>query len=100
MPPDQPPAGDDAKDAAAERLVAFQRDALEEIEIATAEDLDGALQVLSDATLAHVLATSPLSPDAEEALPEHVRDLLRKARRSINQTENRQGAFPVREEVE
>jgi hypothetical protein len=63
----------------AARLVAFQREAL-----ADAVGLDEAFGILGDATLAHVLAASPLSQEAEAALPERVQELLRKARRGIN----------------
>lgn len=83
-PDDQPPAGNDGADAASERLLAFQREALAETEIAPADDLDDALQILGDATLAHVLGATPLSPEAEATLPEHVQVLLRQARRGIN----------------
>jgi hypothetical protein len=83
-PNDQVPAGNEAADAASERLLAFQREALGQAEIASADDLDDALQVLGDAALAHILAASPLSPEAEAALPEHIRELLRQARRGIN----------------
>jgi hypothetical protein len=71
--------GDEAEAAAAERLVAFQRDALAE-----ADGLDDICDVLDDAMLAHVLATNPLAPESEAALPERVRELLHKARRSLN----------------
>jgi hypothetical protein len=80
--PDQPPAGDEAQEAAAERLAAFQRDALVDIDITSADDLDEAFVVLGDATLAHVLATHP--PGAEAALPDRVQEPLSKARRGIN----------------
>jgi hypothetical protein len=57
-PVDKLPDSADAKDAAAERLVAFQREALAE-----AMGLDEAFGILGDATLAHVLALSPLSQE-------------------------------------
>jgi hypothetical protein len=83
-PDDQTTMGNDAAEAASERLMAFQRAALAEVEIASADDLDVALQVLGDATLAHVLAAHPLAPESEAALPGHVRELLSRARRGIN----------------
>lgn len=83
-PDDRAPAGSDAASAAGGRLLAFQREALAEIEIASADDLDEVLDLLADVTLARVLATSPLAPVSEAALPEHVRELLRQARWGIN----------------
>jgi hypothetical protein len=84
MPTNKPLVGDDAKDAAAERLVAFQYDALPEMQIATTEDLDVVCDVISDAMLAHVLATSPWRQRTKAALPVRVQELLRKARRNLN----------------
>lgn len=84
-----PPAGDDAQDRAArdaadERWLSFQRDALAGIDITSAADLDEACDVLDDATLALVLATNPLAPESEAALPARVQEFLRKARQGIN----------------
>jgi hypothetical protein len=93
MLPDGQPTGDDAKDAAHERLLALQREALAEMEIASADDLDHALDVLGDAALAQVLAAHPLAPESEAALPDRVQELLRKARRGINYGENKRGPF-------
>jgi hypothetical protein len=70
---------DEAQNAAAERLVNFQLDA-----VAEADSLDDICDVLDDAMLAHVLAVHPLAPESEAALPKRVRLLLRKARRGLN----------------
>jgi hypothetical protein len=53
-----------AKDAEQERFLAFLRDAIAPVEIATTDDLERADQALDDAMLAHVLATNPLAPRA------------------------------------
>jgi hypothetical protein len=73
MLPDGQPTGDDAKDAAHERLLALQREALAEMEIASADDLDHALDVLGDAALAQVLAAHPLA-SAEGAAGHQLRE--------------------------
>jgi hypothetical protein len=59
-------------------------EALPEMQIATTEDLDVVCDVISDAMLAHVLATSPWRQRTKAALPVRVQEPLRKARRNLN----------------